>query len=204
MVSLMGQLCRMSVMVNALSNGNPGFRSWLSRSRTGVGMSDLVIRSVLDADVPQITTIYGHWVTTGTSSFELEAPEIGDMRTRFAALADKNLPRLVAARDGRVVGYAYAGLYRPRPAYRFTLEGSIYLAPDAVGTGIGRPLLTALIDACRARGYRNLMAVVGDSATNTGSVRLHAALGFESVGNARNIGFKFGRWLDVLTMQKVL
>lgn len=167
-------------------------------------MSDLVIRSLLDADVPQITAIYAHWVETGTSSFELEAPEVGEMRARFAALAEKDLPRLVATRDGRIVGYAYAGLYRPRPAYRFTLEDSIYLARESVGTGIGRPLLTALIDACRGRGCRNLMAVVGDSATNTGSVHLHTALGFVPVGNARNIGFKFDRWLDVLTMQKVL
>ena len=126
------------------------------------------------------------------------------MRSRFTALKERDLPWLAATRDGVLVGYAYAGLYRPRPAYRFTLEDSIYLAPDAIGTGIGRPLLSALIDACRAVGCRNLMAIVGDSATNTGSVHLHTALGFEPVGTARNIGFKFDRWLDVMTLQKVL
>ncbi|MDF1719591.1 MAG: GNAT family N-acetyltransferase [Minwuia sp.] len=162
------------------------------------------IRPATLDDVPAITAIYAHWVETGTSSFELTAPDTCEMRARFTALLDKDLPWLAATRGGAVVGYAYAGLYRPRPAYRFTLEDSIYLAPDAVGTGIGRPLLSALIDACRVAGCRNLMAIVGDNATNTGSVRLHIALGFEPVGTARNIGFKFDRWLDVMTLQKVL
>ena len=162
------------------------------------------IRPATAEDIPAITAIYGHWVETGTSSFELQAPDEGEMQARFAALKQKDLPWLAATRDGALVGYAYAGLYRPRPAYRFTLEDSIYVAPDAVGTGIGRPLLTALIEACRGLGCRNLMGIVGDPETNRGSVALHRALGFEPVGTARQIGFKFDRWLDVLTMQKVL
>lgn len=162
------------------------------------------IRPATADDVPAISAIYGHWVETGTSSFELQSPGVGEMHARFAALKERELPWLAATRDGVLVGYAYAGLYRPRPAYRFTLEDSIYLAPGAVGTGLGRPLLSALIDACRAIGCRNLMGIVGDPVTNAGSVALHAALGFQQVGTARNIGFKFDRWLDVMTLQKVL
>ena len=164
----------------------------------------LDIRPATIDDIPAITAIYGHWVEVGTSSFELQAPDEAELRSRFAALMEKGLPWLAAMRDGALVGYAYAGLYRPRPAYRFTLEDSIYLAPDAVGTGIGRTLLTALIGTCRDLGCRNLIGIVGDPDTNTGSVALHRALGFEPIGTARQIGFKFDRWLDVLTMQKVL
>lgn len=162
------------------------------------------IRPATAEDIPAITTIYGHWVETGTSSFELQAPDEAEMQARFAALKQKDLPWLAATRDGALVGYAYAGLYRPRPAYRFTLEDSIYVAPDAVGTGIGHPLLSALIETCRGLGCRNLMGIVGDPDTNRGSVALHRALGFEPIGTARRIGFKFDRWLDVLTMQKVV
>ena len=164
----------------------------------------LDIRPASADDIPAITAIYGHWVETGTSSFELQAPDAAEMLSRFTALKDKELPWLAATRDGALVGYAYAGLYRPRPAYRFTLEDSIYLAPDAVGTGIGRPLLSALIDTCRDLGSRNLIGIVGDPQTNQGSVALHRALGFEPIGTARQIGFKFDRWLDVMTLQKVL
>lgn len=164
----------------------------------------LDIRPATADDIPAITAIYGHWVETGTSSFELQAPDAAEMLSRFTALKDKELPWLAATRDGALVGYAYAGLYRPRPAYRFTLEDSIYLAPEAVGTGIGRPLLTALIDTCRDLGSRNLIGIVGDPDTNRGSVALHRALGFEPIGTARQIGFKFDRWLDVMTLQKVL
>lgn len=164
----------------------------------------LEIRPATADDISAITAIYGHWVETGTSSFELQAPDAAEMLSRFTALQEKDLPWLAATRDGTLVGYAYAGLYRPRPAYRFTLEDSIYLAPDAVGTGIGRPLLTALMDTCRTLGSRNLIGIVGDPQTNQGSVALHCALGFEPIGTARQIGFKFDRWLDVMTLQKVL
>lgn len=164
----------------------------------------LDIRPASADDIPAITAIYGHWVETGTSSFELQAPDAVEMLSRFTALKEKDLPWLAATRDGALVGYAYAGLYRPRPSYRFTLEDSIYLAPEAVGTGIGRPLLTALIDTCRDLGSRNLIGIVGDPDTNRGSVALHRALGFEPIGTARRIGFKFDRWLDVMTLQKVL
>lgn len=162
------------------------------------------IRPATAEDIPAITAIYGHWVEVGTSSFELQAPDEAEMLSRFTALKQKDLPWLAATRGGALVGYAYAGLYRPRPAYRFTLEDSIYVAPDAVGTGIGRPLLTTLIETCRGLGCRNLIGIVGDPQTNQGSVALHRALGFEPIGTARQIGFKFDCWLDVLTMQKVL
>lgn len=166
-------------------------------------MSDLVIRAAEATDIPAIAAIYDHWVATGTSSFELEPPGGAEMLRRFGVLRDAGHPYLVALREGRLLGYAYAGPYRPRPAYRFTLEDSIYLDPSARGAGVAKPLLAALVEAARAGGYRNLMAVIGDSG-NSASVGLHAALGFRHVGTATEIGFKFGRWLDVVTMQLVL
>lgn len=166
-------------------------------------MSEITIRDATIDDVPAIARIYGHWVLHGTSSFELEAPDEAEMRRRFETLKAGGFPYLVAEAGGRVIGYAYAGPYRPRPAYRYTLEDSIYLDPDVRGRGVSRRLLQALIDRCRADGYRNLMAVIGDSG-NEASIGVHTALGFRHVGTARNIGFKFDRWLDVVTMQLVL
>jgi len=166
-------------------------------------MSAIAIRDAVAADIPAVTRIYGHWVATGTSSFELEPPDEAEMLRRFGTLKSGGFPYLVAEEDGRVLGYAYAGPYRPRPAYRFTLEDSIYIDPGVRGRGVGRLLLQALIDRARTDGYRNLMAVIGDSG-NAASIGAHAALGFRHVGTAREIGFKFGKWLDVVTMQLVL
>ena len=147
--------------------------------------------------------IYGHHVLHGTASFEVEPPSLVEMARRRAAVLELGLPHLVAEREGRVLGYAYAGNWRPRPAYRFSVEDSIYIDKDAVGQGVGKALLPVLIDHYTALGKRQMVAVIGDSA-QTPSIRLHAACGFEMVGTLKNIGFKFGRWLDSVLMQRPL
>ena len=147
--------------------------------------------------------IYAHHVLHGTASFEVDPPDVAEMTRRRAAVLDIGLPHLVAERAGRVVGYAYAGNWRPRLAYRFSVEDSIYIDKDAVGQGVGKALLPVLIDRCTALGKRQMVAVIGDSA-QLPSIRLHAACGFEMVGTLKNIGFKFGRWLDSVLMQRPL
>jgi phosphinothricin acetyltransferase len=166
-------------------------------------MSGLVVRASTEADVARCAEIYGHHVLHGTASFELEAPGLEEMARRRAAVLELGLPHLVAERAGRVVGYAYAGNWRPRPAYRFSVEDSIYIDKDAVGQGVGRALLPVLVEQCAKLGKKQMVAVIGDSA-QTPSIRLHAACGFEMVGTLRNIGFKFGRWLDSVLMQRAL
>lgn len=161
------------------------------------------IRPCQDADIPAITAIYREAVTTGTASFELEAPDEAEMRRRRAALVDGGYPYLVAEIDGQVAGYAYAGPYRTRPAYRASVENSVYVAPPLQGRGIGRELLGALVLAASVRGFRQMIAVIGDSA-NHASVRLHAAAGFAPVGTLRSVGWKHGRWLDTVLMQRDL
>jgi phosphinothricin acetyltransferase len=125
------------------------------------------------------------------------------MTRRFKALTDGGYPYLVAALEARVVGYAYAGPYHPRPAYRFTVENSVYLQPAIHRRGIGLQLMQHLIAECEARGYRQMIAVIGDSA-NAGSIGVHARTGFETIGTHPDVGFKFGRWLDIVTMQRAL
>jgi phosphinothricin acetyltransferase len=142
-------------------------------------------------------------VLHGTASFEIDPPDLVEMKKRRAAVLDLGLPHLVAERDGRVVGYAYAGNWRPRPAYRFSVEDSIYIDKDAVGQGVGRALLPALIEECANRGKRQMVAVIGDAA-QAPSIRLHASCGFEMTGTLKSIGFKFGRWLDSVLMQRPL
>ena len=151
-----------------------------------------------------IAVIYRHHVLHGTATFETEPPTVEDMRQRRAAILERGLPYLVAeGTDGRVLGYAYAGAYRPRIAYRNTLENSVYISEEARGSGIGRRLLATLIDECTALGYRQMVAVIGDSA-NEASIRLHRAFGFELTGTLRSVGRKHGRWLDTVLMQKAL
>jgi phosphinothricin acetyltransferase len=162
-----------------------------------------MIRTATAADLPAITAIYAEAVGTGTASFELEAPTEAEMERRFRTLTEGGYPYLVAELDGAVAGYAYAGAHRPRPAYRFTVENSVYVAPRWQGKGVGRALLTALISACETRGFRQMIAVIGDSA-NTGSLKLHAAAGFEMVGTMKSVGRKFGQWLDTPIMQRPL
>jgi len=166
-------------------------------------MSDVKIRTALPADLPTITEIYEHAVLYGTATFELIPPNLADMTRRFEALANGGFPYLVAAQDGCPVGYAYAGPYRPRPAYRFTVENSIYLSPSVHRRGIGLRLLQRLIEECERRGYRQMIAVIGDSA-NAGSIGVHAACGFEMIGTHPNVGLKFGRWHDTVMMQRAL
>jgi phosphinothricin acetyltransferase len=163
----------------------------------------LVLRPSTDADLAAVTRIYRDAVLNGTGTFELEAPDEAEMGRRRADVLGKGLPWLVAERGGHVLGYAYANLFRPRPAYRFCLEDSIYLAPEARGRGVGRLLLAELVARCEAAGARQMLAVIGDSA-NAGSIGVHRALGFEHTGVLRAAGWKFGRWLDVVLMQRAL
>jgi phosphinothricin acetyltransferase len=166
-------------------------------------MSSLDIRLAEDTDLPAITEIYEHAVRHGTATFELVPPDLAEMTRRYRALIDGGFPYFVATIDQNVVGYAYAGAYRPRPAYRFTVENSIYLRPFSHRRGIGLQLLQRLIIECEARGYRQMIAVIGDSA-NAGSIGVHARTGFTLIGTHPNVGFKFGRWLDTVMMQRSL
>ena len=166
-------------------------------------MEHLTIRRSRDADIPAITVIYAHFVDTGTASFETVAPDENEMRRRRAALSDGNFPFVVAALDDRVCGYAYAGPYRTRPAYRHSVENSVYVERGAQRRGIGTALLRTLIQACTDRGFRQMVAIIGDSA-HAASIRLHRTAGFEMVGTLTNVGYKHGRWLDAVLMQRAL
>jgi phosphinothricin acetyltransferase len=162
------------------------------------------IRSVRPDDIAAITRIYAHAVRHGTASFELDPPDEAEMARRMAAIRDGGFPYLAADVEGRLAGYAYAGFFRTRPAYRFTLEDSIYVAPDRQARGIGRALLDRLIEESAARGFRQMIAVIGDSTRQQASIRLHAAAGFALVGIFPNVGYKFGAWLDSVYMQRAL
>ena len=163
----------------------------------------LTIRPSTDEDLPAIQAIYAQAVLEGTGTFETEVPGVDEMGRRRAEVLGRQLPWLVAERDGALLGYAYANYFRPRLAYRFCVEDSIYLAPAAQGQGVGRLLLAELIARCEAAGARQMLAVIGDAA-NAGSVGLHTALGFEHTGVLKSAGWKFGRWLDVVLMQRTL
>lgn len=163
-----------------------------------------LIRPSAEADLPAIAAIYAHHVRTSLATFELEPPDVEEMARRRRALVDKGLPWLVAELDGEVVGYAYAGPYRSRPAYDWTVEDSIYVRADRTGLGLGRALLLPLIDRAAALGYRQMVAVIGGGADNPRSVALHAACGFQPVGVLRAVGWKFGRWADSMLMQRPL
>jgi L-amino acid N-acyltransferase YncA len=162
------------------------------------------VRAATAADVDAITAIYRPAVEHGTASFELEAPDAEEMARRMLSLLDGGFPYLVAVdRAGTVHGYAYAGPYRPRPAYRHTVEGSIYIAPTAQRRGLGRLLLAALVEEATRRGFRQMVAVIGDSAQQA-SLGLHRAMGFRFCGVVHSVGFKHGRWLDQVLMQRPL
>jgi L-amino acid N-acyltransferase YncA len=166
-------------------------------------MISIAIRPAELSDIPPITAIYGHAVQYGTASFEFEPPSEAEMTRRMQALLNNKFPYLVATENGGVCGYAYAGPYHTRPGYRWTVEDSIYLAPNARRRGIGRLLLDDLIGEATARGFRQMIAVIGDS-DQQASIRLHAATGFSQIGTLRSVGFKFGRWLDSVLMQRAL
>jgi len=161
------------------------------------------VRPATAADVPVIQAIYAHHVLHGLASFEIEPPTAAEMRSRFDAITGAGHPYLVAADGGTVLGYAYASAYRTRPAYRYTVEDSVYVAASQTGRGIGRQLLAALIAECELRGYRQMLAVIGDSA-NAASIDVHRACGFVEAGVLRSVGFKFGRWVDSVIMQRAL
>jgi len=161
------------------------------------------LRAATAADAPTTAAIYAHHVRTGTASFEIDAPDAAEMERRWRDVTSRGLPYLVAVSNGEVIGYAYAGPYRPRPAYRFTVEDSVYVHREACGRGIGRVLLAALIEEAERAGARQMLAVIGD-ADNAPSIRLHAALGFHRVGLLERVGNKFSRWLDVVLMQRAL
>lgn len=163
----------------------------------------LILRPSSEADLPAITAIYAHHVTHGTGTFETTPPTQPEMAARRADVLAKGLPYLVAEQDGQVLGYAYCQWFKPRPAYRYSAEDSIYLHPDAAGRGTGKQLLAELARQAEAAGVRKLIAVIGDSG-NAGSIGVHKALGFEHVGVVRACGWKFGRWLDIVMMDKAL
>ncbi len=165
-------------------------------------MSDLVIRSYRPQDIPAVTRIYGHYVRETVITFETAAPDEAEMTNRFATIAGKGHPLLIGEMDGEVIGYAYASTYRPREAYRFTCEDSIYLAPSAVGHGIGSKMLARLIEESSKAGLKQMLAVITSERAN--SIRLHEKHGFRMIGTYEALGYKFDRWLDIVHMQRAL
>ena len=163
----------------------------------------MVIRQAKAADAGAIGEIYGHHVLHGFGTFEEIPPPADEIARRIAAVTVLDLPYLVAEKDRRIVGFAYAAPFRPRAAYRFTAEDSVYVTPEAIGMGVGRALVGRVIEVCEAMGLRQMVAVIGDSA-NAASIGLHRSLGFEQTGLGRAVGFKHGRWVDVVWMQRSL
>jgi phosphinothricin acetyltransferase len=178
----------------------------MNRQPTPDGLSRpaaaLMIRPTAEADLPAVQAIYANHVLTGAASFELEPPDLQEIRSRWSAVVAGGYPHLVAVEGEAVVGYAYAGPYRPRPAYRHSVEDSVYVDEAHHGRGIGRKLLGRLIEECGRRGFRQMVAVIGDNLA--ASIALHAALGFEEIGRVRAVGWKFGRWCDTTLMQRAL
>jgi len=164
-------------------------------------MSAMLVRPANDGDLPAITAIYRHHVLYGLASFELDPPDVDEMSRRHRTVVDLGLPYLVAEIAGAVGGYAYAATYRARPAYRYTVEDSVYIDQAYAGKGIGSALMPGLIDGCERAGRRQIIAVIGDSA-NLASIRLHKKFGFTRVGMLPAVGFKFGRWVDSVLMQR--
>ncbi len=160
----------------------------------------MLIRSVKPDDYAAICDIYSYYVLNGTGSFEEISPSLTEMTGRIETLLDNGFPFLVAQHDQAVVGYAYAGPHKARSAYRFTVEDSIYVSPEAAGTGLGKRLLKQLIVEAKMLGFKQMMAVIGDS-ENAGSVGLHRSVGFREIGIAKQLGYKFDRWLDIVYMQ---
>jgi L-amino acid N-acyltransferase YncA len=165
-------------------------------------LSELSIRPFQWGDVPAITAIYRHYVENSTATFDLEPPGETFMADKMGRMADLGHPMIVAERDGKLLGYAYASIYRPRPAYRFTCENTVYCAPDAHRQGVGTALMQRVIELSRAFGFKQMIGVI--TAESTGSIRLHERLGFREVGRYQAVGFKFDRWLDIVHMQKGL
>lgn len=167
-------------------------------------MSDILIRSTVDTDMPAITAIYAEAVSTGVGSYESEAPEVTEMTRRWQTRISAGYPYIVAVVDDVVVGFSYAGRFRTRPAYRFLVEDSIFVASTARGRGVGRALLTRLIELCEDRGYRQMLALIAGGTENLASVGLHDRLGFQQVGLIEGSAYKHGRWIDTIFMQRAL
>ena len=166
-------------------------------------VAGLILRATVPSDIPEITAIYAHAVLHGTASFELRAPEAAEMAQRQQTLLSGGYPYLVAVSGGEVLGYAYAGPYRTRPAYAHTVEDSVYVREDAQRRGIGLALLRSLVQEAELRRFRQMIAVIGDSG-NRGSIRLHETVGFVHIGALQAVGWKHGRWLDSVFMQRAL
>lgn len=166
-------------------------------------MADLRVRDCESRDLPAIAEIYADEVLNGLATFEEVPPDVAELGRRWQAVLDMGLPYLVAEQDGRVLGYAYAGLYRSRPAYRNTIEDSVYVSREARGQGVGKALLAELVARCDDGWRRQMIAVIGDSA-NRGSIELHRSLGFEEIGTLKAVGFKHGQWVDTVYMQRPL
>ena len=166
-------------------------------------MAEITIRVAKASDISTITRIYADAVISGTASFELAPPDEAEMARRYETLVGGGYPYLVAESSGAVAGYAYAGPYRARPAYRYTVENSVYVRPDCARQGMGRCLMGALLSECATRDFQQVIAVIGDSA-NVASIKLHEILGFRRVGTLRSVGFKFQRWWDTVLMQREL
>lgn len=164
---------------------------------------EVTIREATKSDIDAIQSIYAHHVTTGFATFETEAPTVPEMADRWAKIIDGGMPYIVAEREGAVVGYAYVTSYRPRPAYRFTVENSVYVAPGLTGGGIGTALLQELLSRCEAGPWRQMIAVIGDSG-NLASIALHRSMGFADVGVLKSVGRKFDQWVDTVLMQREL
>lgn len=162
----------------------------------------MIVRAAVAGDADAIAAIYAHHVAHGTATFDFDAPDVAHWRHRLAELDARGLPFLVAKDGGRVIGYAYATQIRDRPGYRYTCEDSIYVAPEAIGRGVGSMMMAALIDACTAAGFRQMIAVIGDG--EPASVALHARFGFRHAGRLTQVGRKFDRWLDTVYMQRAL
>lgn len=166
-------------------------------------MTEPVVRDAEKDDIPAIQAIYGHHVLHGLGTFELTPPTVEEMARRWRDVTAQGMPYLVCTDGGAVTGYAYVAPYRPRPAYRFAVENSVYIQPDGARRGYGRRLVSELIDRCTAMGHRQMVAVIGDRG-NAGSIGLHASLGFREIGCLPSVGFKHDRWVDVVLMQRAL
>jgi L-amino acid N-acyltransferase YncA len=179
-------------------------QGWMIQAETPPRPSlAVLIRDATDADLAAVTRIYAHHVRHGLASFEVVAPAIAEFRSRRAAVLDSGLPWLAAELRGEVVGYAYASAYRARPGYRYSIEDSVYVDQALTGLRVGSTLLTALIERCEAGPWRQMLAIIGDSA-NAGSIALHRRLGFTHAGTFASVGFKLGRWVDTVLMQRPL
>jgi len=174
-----------------------------SSSKIGPGAFKVRVRMATEADMPSVQEIYAYYVSHTTASFEEDAPTVAEMTARFQKVQSRGLPYLVATKGKQIIGYAYAGPYRDRSGYRYTVEDSVYVAKEALGRNVGNALMSELIERCTALGFRQMIAVIGDS-TNAASLALHSRHGFFVVGALSSTCFKFGRWVDAVLMQRIL